>query len=126
MVIVDTTTQSIALTRGDYAALCFCAYESDNQMYELSMGDTVQLQVGKKYGTPLKKWVKVKEDESATTDADYTIQISPEDTKDMKFGDYVYDVSIITAGGDVCTYIGNTGELEPKFTILKEVGGTDD
>lgn len=127
MVIIDTTTQSVALTRGDYAALVFCAYEDDGvTLYELNEGDVVQLQIGKKYGTPEKKFTKEKENSLTTTSTDYTIEINPSDTKDMKFGDYFYDVSIITADGEVCTYIGDNGTIEPKFTILKEVGSNDD
>ena len=126
MIIVDQTNQSIALTRGDYAAITFCAYVNESTLYDLSEGDIVQLQVGK-YGKPQKKWTRRKQDSSATTATDYTIEIpaSGEDsTKDMKFGDYQYDVSIITAGGAVYTYIGANGTIEPKFTILKEVGSS--
>lgn len=123
MVLIDTTTQSISLTRGDYAALTFCAYENDGiTLHELANGDTVQLQIGKKYGDPIKTFTKQKASSSATSDTDYTIEILPEDTKELKFGDYYFDVSIVTASGQVCTYIGDTGDNQPKFTILKEVG----
>lgn len=123
MIFIDNTTQNIALTRGDYAALVFCAYEEDEEtLYELNEGDTVQLQIGKKYGTPLKTYTRVKEDSETTTADDYTIEIEPESTKDMKFGDYVYDVSIITADGYVCTYIGADKSKQPQFNILYETG----
>ena len=129
MIFIDNTTQNIAVTRGDYAAIVFCAYEEDEEtLYELNEGDTVQLQIGKKYGTPLKTYTKVKEDSETTTADDYTIEIPSVDTdeakstKDMKFGDYVYDVSIITADGYVCTYIGADKSKQPQFTILNEVG----
>lgn len=127
MIIIDQKTQDIALTRGDYAAFVFRAFEDDGvTLYELSEGDTVQLEVGKKYGNMLKEWKRVKANSLTTTADDYTIEIEPEDTKDMKFGDYVYDVSIIPVNGKKCTYIGATEDNEPKFTILKEVGGSDD
>lgn len=123
MIFIDNTTQNIAMTRGDYAALVFCAYEEDEEtLFELNEGDKVQLQIGKKYGTPLKTYTRVKEDTETTTADDYTIEIPPESTKDMKFGDYVYDVSIITADGYVCTYIGADKTKQPKFTILYEAG----
>lgn len=123
MLNIDTEKMLIELTRGDYAALVFCAYEEDEEtLYELNEGDKVQLQIGKKYGTPLKTYTRVKEDTETTTADDYTIEIEPESTKDMKFGDYVYDVSIITADGYVCTYIGADKSKQPKFTILNEVG----
>ena len=101
MIFIDDTTQNIALTRGDYASLVFCAYDaSDDSLYDLNEGDTVQLQIGKKYGVPLKTYTKVKEDSSATSADDYTIEIPSNDTKDMKF-------------------------KQPKFTILSEVGGAE-
>lgn len=127
MILIDEKTQSIGLTRGDYAALVFCAYEDDGvTLYDLHEGDRVQLQIAKKYGSPIKTFFKTKENNLTATATDYTVEIQPEDTKDMKFGEYVYDVSIIPVDGKVCTYIGDNGDNQPKFTILKETGGEDD
>lgn len=127
MIIINQETQDIALTRGDYAAFVFRAYEDDGvTLYDLNEGDTVQLQLSKKYGSPLKKWVNTKDDSLTTTADDYTIEIESADTKDLKFGDYYYDVSIITADGEVCTYIGATKDNKPTFTILEETGGEND
>lgn len=127
MVIIDQETQNISVTRGDYSALVFCAYEDDGvTLHELGNGDTVQLQISKKYGSPEKTFSRKKTTSLSTTEDDYTIEIPTGATKDMKWGEYVYDVSIIPANGKVCTYIGDDGENEPKFIILKEVGGTDE
>ena len=127
MVIIDTATQNISVTRGDYAALVFCAYEDDGvTLYNLSQGDTVQLQISKKYGSPEKTFIKTKQNALTTTEDDYTIEIPTGATKDMKWGEYVYDVSLVPANGKVCTYIGDDGENQPKFIILKEVGGADE
>lgn len=125
MIFIDEKTQDIAMTRGDYEAIVFCAYEEDESMYELSEGDIVQLQIGKKYGVPLKTYKKEKMDSSTTSEDDYTIEIPSGSTKDMKFGDYYYDVSIITSEGYVCTYIGADINNKPIFTILNEVGGEE-
>ena len=122
MINIDQNKQHISLTRGDYAALVFTAYEEDETIFELNQGDKVQMQIGKKYGTPDKTFTTEKMDSETTTDADYTIEIHPEDTKDMKFGDYYYDVQVVTADGYVCTYIGDSGSIKPRFTLLKEVG----
>lgn len=127
MVIIDQTTQNISHTRGDYAALVFCAYEDDGvTLHELANGDIVQMQISKKYGSAEKTFTKVKTTSLTTTEDDYTIEIPTGATKDMKWGEYVYDVSIIPANGKVCTYIGDDGENEPKFIVLKEVGGEDE
>lgn len=124
MVIIDTETNNISVTRGDYVALVFCAYEDDGvTLHELNTGDVVQLQIGKKYGTSDKTFTTEKVSSSTTTEDDYTVEIPTGATKDMKWGDYFYDVSIVPASGEVCTYIGDDGENQPKFIILKEVGG---
>lgn len=44
------------------------------------------------------------------------LHIKPEDTKEMAFGKYVYDVQLTTADGDVYTIIPPT-----PFELLKEV-----
>ena len=44
------------------------------------------------------------------------LHIKPEDTKAMAFGNYVYDVQLTTADGDVYTIIPPT-----TFELLKEV-----
>lgn len=127
MVIIDTTTQNISVTRGDYSALVFCAYLDDGiTLYNLAQGDTVQLQISKKYGNPEKTFRKTKATALTTTEDDYTIEIPTGATKDMKWGEYVYDVSLVLANGNVCTYIGDDGDIQPKFIILKEVGGEDE
>ncbi len=123
MIFIDTNTQNIAMTRGDYAALVFCAYkQEDDTLFPLNEGDIVQLQICKKYGTPLKTYINEKTDTEETTADDYTIEIPSDGTKDMKFGDYYYDVSIITTDGYVCTYIGSNETNSPKFTLLNEAG----
>lgn len=127
MVIIDQTTQNISHTRGDYAALVFCAYEDDGvTLHELANGDIVQMQISKKYGSAEKTFTKAKTTSLGTTENDYTIEIPTGATKDMKWGEYVYDVSIIPATGRVCTYIGDDGENQPKYIVLKEVGGEDE
>lgn len=127
MVIIDQTTQNISHTRGDYAALVFCAYEDDGvTLHELANGDIVQMQISKKYGSAEKTFTKAKTTSLTTTENDYTIEIPTGATKDMKWGEYVYDVSIIPLTGQVCTYIGDDGENQPKYIVLKEVGGEDE
>ena len=44
------------------------------------------------------------------------IHIRPEDTKELSFGKYLYDIQLTTADGDIYTVIPPT-----TFEILKEV-----
>lgn len=128
MVIIDDTSKSIQLTRGDYASLIFIAEEfnpdtEEYEMYQLQEGDKVMFQLAKSYGKPLLTITKTKEDDEETTADDYTIEIEPEFTKTLKFGEYFYDVALVVNGDEVCTYIGSDGKNKPKFTILEEAGG---
>lgn len=45
------------------------------------------------------------------------LTLDPDDTKDLAFGDYVYDLEMTFANGDVDTFINNA-----KFTLIPEVG----
>lgn len=44
------------------------------------------------------------------------LEIEPEDTKELPFGEYVYDIEITFANGDVDTFIHDA-----RFKILPEV-----
>lgn len=44
------------------------------------------------------------------------LHLDPEDTKDLGFGEYVYDVELTFANGDVDTFINNA-----KFILAPEV-----
>ena len=52
--------------------------------------------------------------------ATFQMKLNPEDTEGMDFGTYYYDVQLTTAGGDVDTYIPETGKVA-EFIIEKEV-----
>ena len=125
--MIKINGQNISLTRGDYASLVFSAYEEGyTELCSLYKDDKVVFQLGKKYGSPIFTKAKVKENNEATTEADYTISISPEDTKELKNGGvYYYDVAIVR-GNQVFTYIGDDDTNKPTFKLLNEVGGEND
>lgn len=127
MVIIDG--QNIKMTRGDSASIVFRALNGDGDTYdELDNGDVLQFQFGKKYGSPICVKRNVYRPEMDLDDF-YTIHLEPDDTKyytvegeirELKFADYVYDVSIICSG-EVCTFIWEDEDHQPKLTLLKEV-----
>lgn len=101
---------TIKLTRGDTASLTVAITDvAGENRYELSDGDTLTMSV-----------------KHSINDSDYCFQkkvigasvfhILPEDTRDMRFGRYKYDVQLTTDGGDVCTIIGPC-----TFELLEEV-----
>lgn len=92
---IDGTT--IIMTRGDTVRIRF-PLTLDDEDYELQTGDTVRFAIN----------TSGHEDEpliEKTLDG-YDLVLDPEDTKDLDFGTYFYDVQItFAASGDVVTYI---------------------
>lgn len=106
---VDDSTKSINLTRGDSLYLNV-SFTVDGEPYVPVDGDTVRF--------ALKKNI---EDEECLVIRNIPIDtmichIEPEDTKDLKFDVYWYDIELTTVDGDVYTPIGPA-----KFKVTKEV-----
>lgn len=101
--------QIITLTRGDTASITVNLTDSTGAEYEMQSGDTLVLS--------LKKHVADTDVAFQKTSTTNTFNIIPEDTKELEFIDYVYDIALITVSGEVYTVV-------PKdtFTIGEEVG----
>lgn len=105
MLYIDSDN-NIKLTRGDSATLTLTVTK-DGEDYDYSK-DLTQFTV--KRNTVTEEIIIQK------TFSNNSIFISPEDTKDLYYSDLVYDVQIITPGGEVHTVI------EPRtFEITQEV-----
>lgn len=100
----------IELTRGDTARLTVSVRDSQKQPYAVKEDDVLTLTVKKEYkdSTPL-----IEKKITGET----TFHIKPEDTKELDFFTYKYDVQITTADGDNYTVID-----DKKFKIANEVG----
>ena len=109
---------SIILTRGDTLIVTIGIFDDTGQPYAPDDGDSVrfalksaQMTLGKKEfkdATPL----IVKQIPMDTL----VLQLDPNDTSGLSFGDYVYDVELTHASGVVDTFIANT-----KFVLAPEV-----
>lgn len=107
----------IKMTRGDTMSLNVVLYEGD-VIYEPEVGDTIrfalkrnQLNVaGSEYTDQAPLILK-----TIPTDT-MKLVILPTDTKDLGFGEYVYDVELRKADGTVDTFIPAA-----KFFLLPEV-----
>ena len=97
---------TITLTRGDTARIDL-TLSKDGESYDYS-ADTVVFSVKKTTSTPTYIMQK--------TVTDGVIYIAPDDTENLSYGDYVYDVQLTTQSGDVCTVIPPS-----KFTLATEV-----
>ncbi len=96
----------ILLTRGDTARITL-KVSRDGKPYDFS-ADTVRFSVKKDTASPdfiIRK-----------TAVDGIIHIAPADTAALEYGNYVYDVELTTAGGDVCTVVPPS-----RFTVGPEV-----
>lgn len=108
MLYIDDKT--IKLTRGDTARLTVPIVNlANNGEYTMESGDILYFTV--------KKTAKDSDflfQKSAT--GSNSIHIRPEDTADLSFGKYKYDVQLTTATGDVYTVI------EPStFEVMEEI-----
>lgn len=106
-----TSNGDISLTRGDTAWLTVpLTLEDSGEPYEMQEADTLTLSVKK----------TVKDTEFAfqkVAVGSNTFHIRPNDTADLEFGKYKYDVQLDTESGDVFTVIDTS-----TFEVLTEVG----
>lgn len=96
----------ISLTRGDTGYLEL-AMKNGDQDWEV--GDTVTLSVKKDIESEDYLFQK-------QVQAGQVIIIYPEDTRDLEYGRYIYDIQVNTVLGEVFTIIGPA-----KFKLTKEV-----
>ena len=101
----------MTLTRGDslYAKVNLVKKIS-RQPYEPQPGDRIRFAVKKNYGDLM---YAIHKDIPRDT---LILHIEPEDTKNLDYGEYVYDIELTTADGDVDTFIARS-----KFVITEEV-----
>ena len=125
MLKIDTTTMTIAITRGDSASITFGAKDKDGNTWNPTEGDeTLTFAVAKKWGG--ESMMEITNPYDADPTIFWTINIDTDDWLDddgndkFKFADYVFDVQVGTSSGAI-TIIGQTDELSPTFKVLGEV-----
>ena len=105
---------NIFIVRGDTGLLKVSISDRSNKPILFGEGDTLFLTVKTSPKTRNISFQKVIEIEEETDLV--SIDIDPDDTKRLSFGDYVYDIQLTRANGDVHTII-----MPSKFTIGDEV-----
>lgn len=101
-----TDENVIYLTRGDSADFKINVYTIGGNEYEIKDTDTITF--------TLKRSTSDKENLFQKTGN--IIRINPNDTKDLSYGEYVYDVQLNFDNGDVDTIIEPT-----RFYVTEEV-----
>ena len=99
----------IELTRGDSATLTVSITDGEGTPYIVRDTDTLTLSLKKDVKDP-KPCVQ------KSINGNNTIHFEPKDTAGLEFGNYVYDVELLTAEGDVYTVIEKT-----LFKLREEV-----
>ena len=117
MSFVIDENKNITLTRGDSAPFSV-TLKMDGEVYEMQAGDRIDFGVKADY-----------EDQECcihktSTTNPASFQIDPEDTSELEFGTYRYDVQFVAANGFTQTFIE-----KKRFKLDKEVtvpNGRDD
>lgn len=105
-----TLGNNITLTRGDTLNLEVALYNADGTQYEPDAGDVIRFAMKKNYddAQPILNITIPNETLMLT--------IQPNDTKQLDFGPYVYDLEITKTDGTVDTFIA-----EASFVLAPEV-----
>lgn len=97
---------TITITRGDTASFSISITDASGAAYEPQEGDTVTFTVKK----------STKTDDILIQKTGTAVQLEHEDTADLKYGTYVYDVQLTYASGAIDTFIGPA-----DFVVTEEV-----
>lgn len=116
MYVIDGT--NIKLTRGDSFYCEISMKNSSGETYEPQAGDVVRFYLKRDLLNPPKsEYIDRNPLISKAVPTDTMIlHLEPDDTKGLGFGEYVYDVELTFANGDVDTFINNA-----RFSLVPEV-----
>ena len=101
---------NIELTRGDTFKRTLSLTDADGNPFVPSSNDVIRFALKRKVKDETVLINKVIPNDTLL------LKIDPEDTKELPFGDYVYDIQITYPNGDVDTFI-----TVSKFKITEEV-----
>ena len=107
--LINNKTKKISLVRGDTLKVRI-EILNDGEIYTPQNGDTLRFAMKKDYSSS-----RVLINKSIPTDT-LILHLKPEDTKKLAFGEYVYDIEITFANGDVDTFI--SGILNLKSEVV--------
>ena len=94
----SVTGTTIKLTRGDTFKRTL-TLKRDGETYTPEIGDSIRFAMKKNYKSPECLIIRPIPIETML------FHIRPNDTKDLPFGEYVYDIEMTYANGDVDTFI---------------------
>lgn len=104
--MLEISNNTIRFTRGDTVRLEITVSNPDGTVYKIKDGDLIEFTVKKNTDSEIEIIKK-----SGTE-----IVIEPEETAELDYGIYVYDVQLILSNGDIDTVIPPS-----EFIVLEEV-----
>lgn len=104
---INNKTKKITLVRGDTLRLQVEVFV-DDELYTPVTGDKIRFAMKQSYSSS-----KVLIHKNIPIDT-LILHLEPEDTKKLPFGDYVYDIEITFANGDVDTFIRGEFKLDSE------------
>ena len=99
------------MTRGDTFSADICIYQPNGKPYNLAKDDVIQFAMKK---SAKDTTILILKDISIET---MKLVLNPDDTKDLDFGTYVYDIQLQKTTGEVYTFI-----TKSYLTLTEEVG----
>lgn len=103
----------LSMIRGDTESITISIKDTEGELIPLVIGDTVYFTMKKNMNNETKVIQKVI---TSFTDGSAIIDLLHDDTKNISFGEYYYDVQVTYENGTVRTVLG-----PDTFTILGEV-----
>lgn len=104
---INNKTKKISLVRGDTLRVQI-GITKDGEIYTPSQDDYIRFAMKQSYNSS--KVLLEKQISNETL----ILKLEPSDTKKLSFGEYVYDIEITLANGDVDTFIRGKFELSPE------------
>lgn len=109
--MINVNNNTISMTRGDTLILSL-DLTKDGEMFTPSANDYIRFAMSKRYKSEKKyELILVKQ----IPNDSLVLQLDPEDTDELDYGTYNYDIEITYANGDVDTFILD------QISITKEV-----
>lgn len=110
--MVSIDGNKITLTRGDTLKFKLNLTDDNGDEYTRESGDTVKFGVKADYGATTPFLIE----KTINSNQALVVHITPNDTKNLEYGTYVWDCQITFADGSVNTFI-----TKGKFKVTEEV-----
>jgi thiamine pyrophosphokinase len=99
---MKVTGTNITMTRGDSESITVSCKNAEGVAIPLVSGDKIYLTVKENMFTPIKKFQKIV---TTFTGGNAVINIVPDDTKNLSYGTYKYDIQLTKANGNITTIV---------------------